>query len=58
MFLQEIIISGLVKFQYNYCISNGSCYADGTFYDKQENYNGGSAVYKFPTNAISMTTIL
>ena len=54
----QVTISSLVKFQFNYCISNGTCYADGTFYDKQENYNGGSAVYKFPSNAISMTATL
>lgn len=54
----EVKISSLINFQFNYCISNGTCYADGTFYDKQENYNGGSAVYKFPSNAISMTAML
>ena len=51
-------ISGLVKFQFNYCISNGTCYADGSYYNKKEYYNGGSAVYKFPTNAVSMTAMM
>lgn len=54
----EVYMPGIVRFQFNYCISNGTCYADGTFYNKIKYYNGGSAVYKFPTNAISMTAML
>lgn len=54
----EISISGLVNFQFNYCESTGACYADGTFYDKRKNFNGGSAVYKFPSSAITMTATL
>lgn len=54
----DVYIPGNVRFQFNYCVSSGDCYADGSYYDKQKNYNGGSAVYKFPTDAVSMTAML
>jgi hypothetical protein len=53
-----VTIVGNVRFQFNYCVSNGTCYADGTFYNKQKKYNGGSAVYKLPTNAVSLSSTL
>lgn len=54
----NITIPGSIRFQYTYCISDGTCYTDASFYYRAKNYNGGSAVYKFPTNAISMSTSL
>ena len=53
-----VTIPGLVNFQFSYCIETGDCFSDGTYYYKAKNYNGGSAVYKFPTNARSMSVKL
>lgn len=54
----NITIPGLVQFEYYYCIDASHCYTDGTYYYHAKNYNGGSAVYKFPTSANSMSVTL
>lgn len=45
-------------FQYNYCISSGTCYVDGTYYDRKQSTYAGSYVYKFPSNAVSMSATM
>lgn len=54
----SVTIPGDVYFNFTYCISDGSCRTSNGYNYKAKNYNGGSAVYKFPTTAISMTTSL
>jgi len=54
----EVAMRDTTWFQYNYCVSSGSCYVDGTYYHSEEDENGGSTVYKFPSNAVSMTATL
>lgn len=47
-----------VNFYYTYCVSSGDCITDRTYYYKQKISYGGTAVYKFPTTARSMTAVL
>lgn len=54
----DVTISGLINFQFSYCVESADCFTDTSYYYKAKNYNGGSAVYKFPTEARSMTVKL
>lgn len=57
-FSDNVYISSLVNFSYYYCLSSGDCTTDTLFYDKKKLSTGGSAVYKFPSSARSMTAAL
>ena len=57
-FDDDVYISSLVNFNYHYCTSSSGCTTDSLFYDKKELSTGGSAVYKFPNSAVSMTAAL
>jgi len=56
--LDPVYIPGAVNFYYTYCIASGECITDRTYYNKQRTGGGGSAVYKFPSTARSMTAVL
>lgn len=56
--VDPVYIPTAVNFYYTYCIQSGDCTTDGTYYFKQKTGSGGSAVYKFPSDARSMTAVL
>jgi len=56
--VDPVYIPTAVNFYYTYCIQSGDCITDGTYYYKQKTGSGGTAVYKFPSNARSMTAVL
>lgn len=53
-----VSIPTAVQFYYTYCVASGDCITDRTYYYKEKTANGGTAVYKFPTSARSMTAVL
>lgn len=53
-----VYIPTAVNFSYTYCYSSGECITDTLYYFKQKLSTGGSAVYKFPKDARSMTAVL
>ena len=57
-FSDNIYISSSVYFNYTYCVLSGTCTTDTLYYDKKKLSTGGSAVYKFPSSARSMTAVL
>lgn len=57
-FSDAVYISSLVNFSYTYALPTGEYINDGTYYFKQKISTGGSAVYKFPTEARAMTAVL
>lgn len=57
-FEDDVYISSSVYFNYHYCISNGTCYTKTDYYNKKKLSTGGTAVYKFPSDARSMTAVL
>ena len=57
-FEDDVYISSSVYFNYTYCVLSGDCTTDTLYYDKKKLSTGGSAVYKFPSSARSMTAVL
>lgn len=57
-FKDDVYISSSVYFNYSYCESSGDCITDTLYYNKKKLSTGGSAVYKFPSSAKSMTAVL
>lgn len=57
-FEDDVYISSSVYFNYTYCVLSGDCTTDTLYYNKKKLSTGGSAVYKFPSSARSMTAVL
>lgn len=52
-FNDDVYISSLVNFNYNYCDSDNNCTTSTQYYDKKSLSTGGSAVYKVPSGDIA-----
>ena len=57
-FDDPVYINSSVYFNYYHCDSNGNCTTSSTYYDKKKTSTGGSAVYKLPSSAVSLSSTL
>lgn len=57
-FEDDIYISSSVYFNYSYCNASGDCTTATDYYTKKKTSTGGSAVFKFPSSARSLTAVL
>lgn len=57
-FNDDVYISSSVYFNYTYCVLSGDCTTDTLYYNKKKLSTGGSAVYKIPSSARSLTAVL
>lgn len=57
-FSDNIKIDSSVYFNYYYCNSSGTCTTKSEYFDKKSISTGGSAVFKFPREAVSMSATL
>ena len=57
-FDDPVYISSPVYFNYYSCDSSGNCSTSTQYYDKKKTSTGGSAVYKFPSSVVSMSSNL
>lgn len=57
-FEDDVYINSSVYFNYSYCNSSGDCTTATDYYNKKSTSTGGSAVFKFPTSARSLSAAL
>lgn len=54
----NIYINSSVYFNYHYCNSSGDCSTESYYQNKKKLSTGGSAAFKFPNSAVSMSSTL
>lgn len=57
-FDDPVYINSSVYFNYYHCDSSGNCTSSSTYHDKKKTSTGGSAVYKLPSSAVSLSSTL
>lgn len=57
-FRDDVYIDSSVYFNYYWCNSSGDCTTASDYYNKKKLSTGGSAVYKFPSSANSLSAAL
>lgn len=57
-FEDPVYIASPVYMNSYWCDSDGDCVTDSTYYDKKKTSTGGSAVFKLPSSAVSLSSTL